>query len=366
MSFALELRDHTRHGHNITLVHTGSEDVLTGTVFGVLRNFRPDVFLLPWLLASCNRNFASGKWLYSFWEEQPLPVVPREGHSYIDVVIRSAADLIFVEAKLGAPASERTKYDPNRDQLTRNLDVGYARAAQEHRQYEFIYLTADHEEPREVGLLRAHPKPYYANKEVDPLKITCCLHWSSWARIGNVLAQSYCGNIFNDTEKLFARDVLAYLAKKGLWANALADEPVFYEDKLWRPLRVNDSTFVPFKGQRKNADNSWRSVAWDNADDLKTLLRALPMKCKALLKVMSDSGGAVLQAEIMSKLPFLRGDSAVLRSIKAQINAVCKQAGRMPILAEGYGGSGDGRIHDFNPDLAEAARFEIRWNLLSP
>lgn len=55
MSLVLELRDHTRHGQNITLVHTGSEDVLTGTVFGILRNFRPEVFLLPWLETTCHQ-----------------------------------------------------------------------------------------------------------------------------------------------------------------------------------------------------------------------------------------------------------------------------------------------------------------------
>lgn len=373
MSLVLELRDHTRHGQNITLVHTGSEDVLTGTVFGILRNFRPETFLLPWLAATCHRDFSAGKWLYSFWEEQPLPTVPKEGHSHIDLVISSPTDLIFVEAKLSAMASQRTKYDPDRDQLTRNLDVGYARSVRERRQFELIYLTADAEEPPEVGALRASPKPYHANKGIDPQRITCCLRWSSWAAIGYVMAQSYLARHLNDTEELFARDVLAYLAKKALWRNTLNDEAAFYDDKLWRPLQRNDSPFVPFKSQRRDLDNGWRRVQWDSADELKTLLRGLPMSCKALLKLMAESGGSILQQEIMSKLLFLRDDSAVLRRVKSQINGICKQAGRMPILAEGYGDSGPRRVHDFNPDLGplrqvvilEVANFEIEWKLLN-
>jgi hypothetical protein len=139
VSLVLELRNHTRHGQSITLVHTGSEDVLTGTVFGILRNFRPEVFLLPWLTAICHREFPSGNWLFSFWEKQSLPGVPKEGFSHIDLVITMPTAVIFVEAKLAATASQRTKYDPDRDQLTRNLDVGYARAVREARRFELIY-----------------------------------------------------------------------------------------------------------------------------------------------------------------------------------------------------------------------------------
>ena len=368
MSLALELRDHTRHG-NTTLVHTGSEDVVTGTVFGVLRNFRTKVFLLPWLTRLCCRDFPSEQWRFSFWEQQPLPAVPQEGHSHVDLVIASPHDLIFVEAKLGSPLSQRTKYDSSRDQLTRNLAVGYARAVREGKRFELIYLTADPEEPWAV---RAKPKAYHANKGVDPQRITSCLHWSAWGAIGEIIAQSYSGGLLNETEQIFARDVLAYLVKKALWQNTLADESAFYEDKLWRPLCIPNSPFVPFKSQVRELDNSWRHVPWGNTAALVGLLHGLPMQCKALLKIMADEGGPILQQEIMRKLAFLRGDSAVLRRLKAQINAFCKQGGRMPILAEGYGGSGARRVHDFNGDLGplrevvirEAVAFDINWKLL--
>jgi hypothetical protein len=279
--------------------------------------------------------------------------------------------LIFVEAKLAATASQRTKYDPDRDQLTRNLDVGYARAVREARRFELIYLTADPEEPYEIGVICANPKPYHANKAVDPQKITACLHWSAWADIGNIVAQSYTLGLLNETEQLFAREILAYLAKKKLWRNTVSDEQAFSEDKLWRELRASNSAFMPFKNKRRELDNGWRRIPWDDANDLATLLRGLPMKCKALLKIMADAGGPILQQEIMVKLPFLRGEWRVLSSLKSQTNAICKQAGRMPILAEGYG-DGARRVHDFNPDLGplqqvvtrEAAAFDIQWKLL--
>lgn len=345
---------------------------MTGTVFGILRNFGNDVFLLPWLTSICGRGFSDGKWLYSFWEEQPLPAVPGEGHSHIDLVIASSADLVFVEAKLAAVASQRTKNDSERDQITRNLDVGYARASRDGQRFEFVYLTADDEQPPEIGALRRNPKPYKANMGADPEKITACLHWSSWADIGNRLAHSYSTGILNATEQLFARDVLAYLVKKGLWRGSLTDETDFYEDKLWRPLQASGDRFAPFKSRRHDQDNSWRRNPWVSTDELRTVIVGLPMKCKALLKIMADASGPILQRDIMAKLRFLRGDSAVLRRVKAQINGACKQAGKMPILAEGYGDSGERRVHDFNPDLGvlrqvvvtTAANFEIPWSVL--
>lgn len=45
-----------------------------------------------------------------------------EGDSEIDVVLAGKELLIFIEAKLGSDISTRTKYDPNRNQIVRNID----------------------------------------------------------------------------------------------------------------------------------------------------------------------------------------------------------------------------------------------------
>src|SRR5665213_1389410 len=51
--------------------------------------------------------------------EQPGPV---EGESEIDISIHNDAVTVFVEAKLGSDVSARTTYDPERNQIVRNID----------------------------------------------------------------------------------------------------------------------------------------------------------------------------------------------------------------------------------------------------
>lgn len=109
-----------------------------------------------------------------------------------------------------------------------------------------------------------------------------------------------------------------------------------------------------------------------NFYDRRDVAAMLPLKDKALLKILADSGGALQQRSLMDKLPFLKGKtSASLRAAKAHVNEGCKQLDCAPLLAEGSG-SGDYRIHEINPRLGElrevvikiAQEFEISWHLL--
>jgi len=47
---------------------------------------------------------------------------PVEGKSEIDLMIESSSLLIYVEAKLDSDISMRTTYDPDRNQVARNID----------------------------------------------------------------------------------------------------------------------------------------------------------------------------------------------------------------------------------------------------
>jgi hypothetical protein len=82
-----------------------------------------------------------------------------------------------------------------------------------------------------------------------------------------MVAQSYTLGLLKETEQLFARDILAYLAKKKLWRNTLSDEQAFSEDKLWRELRASNSAFMLFKNKRRELDNGWLPTPWDDAND---------------------------------------------------------------------------------------------------
>lgn len=59
---------------------------------------------------------------------------------------------------------------------------------------------------------------------MNPREIAARLHWSSWAAMGDAFAAAYSTGMLDEIGQGFTLDVLAYLAKKGLWRNTLADE----------------------------------------------------------------------------------------------------------------------------------------------
>ena len=372
MSIILELRDHLSHS-GTPLVHPASEDVLLSNVFGVVKNLPAKYVLALWLRSVTGLSVAEAGWAISFWEKQPRPIGIREGNTIVDLVLDSDATLVFVEVKMDAPASSGTTHNPNRNQLARNLDIGYRRATDAAKQFALIFVTPDIAEPPLVDSVRSGNGPFPVNQAVAPASIASCLHWASWASIGDVIAGAYSSDHFSDSESGFARDLLAYLAQKRLWENRLDDEAGFYSDKLYRSLRRNTSPFLPYAQQRPERYHGWRDKSWDETG-LCELLQSLRLEDKALLKVLAEAGGAMRQDALMLRLPMLRGKtSASLRALKAHVNAECKQLDRAPLLSEGNG-SGASRRHEFNPMLgalrdlviAAARSFKVDWQLLDP
>ncbi len=371
MSIILELRQRVSHA-GIPLIHPSSEHVVLGNVFGVIKNLPPDAVLNPWLERTTNSSlFRSDQWQFSFWEKQQRPIGVLEGNTEVDLLLESEQSTVFVEVKMDAEASHSTKADPERNQLVRNLDVGFLRATRDGKHFALIYVTPDLVQPELVSRLQSQPASFPANANTDDQKIRSCLHWTSWSHIGDVVAEPYKSGFLNDVERNFALDVLAYLCEKRLWKSTLPDDPVFYRDKLYRSLQHNGSPFIPYAMQKRERYQDWRSKPWDMTA-LRDFLGGLALKDKALLKILADAGGALQQRVIMEKLPFLTGKtSASLRSAKAHVNEGCKQLDCAPILAEGSG-SGDYRIHEINPELGElrkvvieaAKAFEIPWHLL--
>jgi hypothetical protein len=367
MSVILELRNHVSHA-GTPLVHPASEDVLLSNVFGVVKNLPAKFILTPWVRAVTELEVADAGWTFNFWEKQPRPIGIREGNTTVDLVLDSDATLIFVEVKMDALASSGTTHDPNRNQLVRNLDIGYRRAADAGKQFALIFVTPDTAEPGLIPGIRSGSGPFPVNSAVAPSLITSCLHWAAWASIGDVIADARAQ--LSDSESKFALDLLAYLAHKRLWKNRLPDEPGFYSDKLYRSLRSNTSPFVPYAEQRPERYQAWRQKAWDETR-LRELLGILRPEDKALLKLVAEAGGAIRQDDLMLRLPMLHGKtSASLRAMKAHVNGECKQLDCAPLLSEGSG-SGPSRRHEINPMLGSlrdvvitvAKSFEIDWHL---
>jgi hypothetical protein len=87
-----ELRGKTCHA-GTTLVHEGSEDVLFGSVFGILKNLAHPKIINKWVEEVTNLSIRDySNWLFSFWERQPMPVGIQEGSTEVDVVLDCADD----------------------------------------------------------------------------------------------------------------------------------------------------------------------------------------------------------------------------------------------------------------------------------
>lgn len=62
------------------------------------------------------------------WKKRADNPRPVEGRTEVDAVFEAPEYLVFVEAKLDHDISERTKYDPARDQIVRNIDCAIEEA----------------------------------------------------------------------------------------------------------------------------------------------------------------------------------------------------------------------------------------------
>jgi hypothetical protein len=287
-----------------------------------------------------------------------MPSGIQDGSTEVDLVLQSDDSIVFIEAKLGAKPSYGTTYDSSRNQLVRNLDVGFNRATREQKRFALIYLTPDITQPDIVNRTRTQENLYPANPSTNPQLITQCLFWTSWSSLGDVITEAYKYSSLTSTEKKFALDLLTYLAHKRLWENTLNDEKLFYDDKLYRSLQKSESPFVPYISQRPDSDESWRSNTDWTETELNKVLQNLPYKQKALLKTLSKNDGVMKQGLIFNALPFLKKSSKTLSRIKSYVNAACKAQGKAPILSVGIGNR-DQRIHEINSDLGALKQFVI-------
>lgn len=56
------------------------------------------------------------------WRERAADPKPVEGNTEVDCLLEGDNLLVYVEAKLHSDVSDRTKYDPGRNQIVRNID----------------------------------------------------------------------------------------------------------------------------------------------------------------------------------------------------------------------------------------------------
>lgn len=139
----------TMRGEKINQLRSeNSEDVLTWNVFRSLQKISPSW----WLPSLFNRAFhadlpAQPKVVtLDLWPTLAPPPALRlfqkdEGNSEIDVRIETEQFVCFIEAKYKSDISPRTKNNPDRDQIVRNLDLGTWHAGL--RDFYFVLLVVE-------------------------------------------------------------------------------------------------------------------------------------------------------------------------------------------------------------------------------
>lgn len=352
MPIILELRDRAEHSGQ-PLVHPRAESVVLAHLFGIVKNLSHPLVFNQWLGAI--HGFSATlprKWQFCFWETQPRPINVVEGSTEVDIMVDSPTHLVFIEVKMDAPPSPSSSSDPFRNQIVRNLDVGYRRAIEEQKEFLLVYLTPELREPAIVKRIKSGYADFPCNADAPKDQILGSLTWSSWAALGDTMASAYNGGSLLPPEELFLLDGLAYLAKKRLWENSLDDRKVFYVDKLYRSLRKTDSPFVAYADQRPERYEDWKHKPW-TPEALVNVLQHLRWQDKLLLKHLAENGGWQYQGNLLNSVPVLVGkDPSALAGLKRSINGTCRQSDRMPVLAEGQGNK-DERVHEINPALGE-------------
>lgn len=152
--FALNAKSRKRHDQWRILHSPASEDWVTWTAFALLPRGAPGRWWTDLVALAQRENPVLA--LPAGWREAPEPCLwqrvpspagyerasrarmarsdnqlwrtrsrdprPVEGNSEIDVTLRNGALLVCIEAKLGSDISEGTRYDPDRNQILRNID----------------------------------------------------------------------------------------------------------------------------------------------------------------------------------------------------------------------------------------------------
>jgi hypothetical protein len=241
MSMLLELARHGRKAGHVChrsyrngpscplILRTTSEDAMTANVFGILRWIRPTLWLRPLL----NQAFATRKFRtcslrdlgFSFWHSVPAPTAKAaiEGESEIDVLVRSRALAVLIEAKYQAPLASRTAHDQERNQVIRLLDVAFELTTTGQMFTRTPYVLVLGSAAREPELVTRYRDPVrveealshrrkYPDYRVIARRLSRSLAYASWTELASIieLAIPRAGAL----ERGLLSDVVSYLRVK--------------------------------------------------------------------------------------------------------------------------------------------------------
>ena len=136
----LELREDKKEVIENILKLADVNKTLDGSVsLGFEKQFNPPAGFLKWL------NNEVSKHPINYIRKQGKEHVKRgrrlEANTHVDVVFESDNLLIFVEVKFTSDISHETTFNPNRNQLARNIDVGISEAKKKGKQLLVLLCT---------------------------------------------------------------------------------------------------------------------------------------------------------------------------------------------------------------------------------
>jgi len=119
-----------------------SEDAMTWNTFRTLKKIHPSLWF-PVLFPGIElKDREYNELEIHFWKEIPPPPKRpvREGNTQADLILETSETVIFIEVKYRSEISLSTTYDPERDQIIRNVDVGSYVAKEKGKNFYFLLL----------------------------------------------------------------------------------------------------------------------------------------------------------------------------------------------------------------------------------
>ena len=219
--------NYIRKSHCPLIVRSTSEDILTSSVFGILKNLDPTIWLTRFLgEAIKGRDFSNCSFAnitFEFWKKYRPSINRkyREGTSEIDLGIFYDDTAVFIECKYLAPVNLKTTHDSRRDQVIRYLDLAAYHYLNTAKEFHFVLIT-DTDRPPWIltryrythNLLKGLTNPGLFKPTVDiSYLLSKGIGWLSWRQLKSIL-ETTREEFRTQVERKFVEDLIVYLDYK--------------------------------------------------------------------------------------------------------------------------------------------------------
>jgi hypothetical protein len=147
-----------------------------------------------------------------------------EGPTEVDLVIETPKTLTFIEAKYQSDIGCQTTYDPYRDQIIRNLDVGTHQAETGNKKFFFILLTPECHERSRLYWYRMREcmkdpdriKERLPYRPIDFEELSKSIGWVLWRDVIEIWKANKDGFQLRDTDQEKVPLVIKHFEQAGL------------------------------------------------------------------------------------------------------------------------------------------------------